>query len=91
MGVVLVFAFDKDKKANPGIHLKGYFDGNKFIAKPGCWNSLEELYNYDYVQLFGRTGMVRHIPKKYQKNLLEEMKCVHANEFGTDEQLSFLN
>ncbi|MFD1206659.1 hypothetical protein ACFQ38_16300 [Sporosarcina contaminans] len=84
---LLVFAFNRssDSFISPDSCYRGYFDGEKFIPrKIGYCESIDELYEYDFVQLFGNDGAQMHIPKsQYQyQDLLESMKRSYLQVFG---------
>lgn len=82
---IFVFAFNKGTN-DPDACYRGYFDGQQFIPrKIGYCDSLEELYEYDYVQLFGDNGAQKHIPKTYNRDLFEEMKDSYLKVFGKEQ------
>lgn len=76
------------RKGQEGMHLLGHFDGQEFIAKIGHCNSIEELYEYDYIQIYQLENLTRHIPKQFFGNLLEKMKEEYQRVFGEVEQMT---
>ena len=87
MNRISVFAYNENDKTSPSIAYKGYFDGQEFIPKLGYCNSLEELHEYDYVQLFGDNGCQQHSPKRFNKDLLKSMKRAYAKVYGYEDQM----
>ena len=88
MNRIFIFAFNENDKSNPSIAYKGHFDGQEFIPKTGFCNSIDDLYEYDYVQIFGDDGMKIHSPKKFNDDLIKDMKKVFADVYGYEEQLN---
>ena len=84
---LFVFAYNENDKCNPSVCYKGHFDGEQFIPKPGFCSGIKDLYEYDYVQLFGGDGSLLHSPKKFNKNLEKEMRRVFIKSFGEVEQV----
>jgi hypothetical protein len=63
---ILVFAFNEDSRVSPDSNLRGYFDGDKFIPREhGFCDSIQDLYQFEYVQFFGCLGYKLHVPKEY--------------------------
>ncbi|MBG9692537.1 hypothetical protein ABD91_17215 [Lysinibacillus sphaericus] len=90
---ILVFAFNHsgDRVISPDSCYRGYFDGQDFIPrKIGYCESIEELYEYDYVQLFGDNGAQSHIPKREYRDLLESMQQSYLEVFGKGQISLFL-
>jgi hypothetical protein len=89
---ILVFAFNNDSRISPDSNLRGYYDGQNFVPRDsGYCKSYEELYQYEYIQLFGHIGYKSHIPREYFGNLLEKMQYAFVEEFGSNEQISFFD
>lgn len=85
---IFIFAFNKDDKPSPWGSYRGCFDGVEFVPKLGFCSSIDELYEYEYVQLFGENGCLVHSPKKFNKDLKGKMKRVYVEEFGEIEQIN---
>ncbi|WP_029265727.1 hypothetical protein [Virgibacillus alimentarius] len=87
---IFVFAFNKNDTINncksPSVLYRGYFDGENFNPKPGFCSSIDDLYEYDFVQLFGDDGDKCHIPKRYYGDLLKKMHQSFVEVFGEEQQ-----
>jgi hypothetical protein len=84
---ILVFSFNRSVNKfispNPDSCFRGYFDGHDFIpSKIGYCESIDELYEYDYVQLFGVNGEQTSIPKREYNDLLDSMKRSYLEVYG---------
>ncbi|SHH75069.1 hypothetical protein [Virgibacillus chiguensis] len=88
MGKIYVFAFNEDGKQAPSFSYRGYYDGDKFIPKMGYCSDINDLYHYDYVQMFGVDGLKQHIPKRFHGDLSKRMHCAYIDEFGEENQMS---
>ncbi|MEK5331998.1 hypothetical protein [Lysinibacillus sp. FSL W8-0992] len=85
---IFIFAFNRSSEGyiSPDSCYRGYFDGQDFIPrKIGYCESIEELYEYDYVQFFGDNGAQMHIPKREYRDLLESMKSSYLEVFGKEQ------
>lgn len=83
---LFIFAFNREDRCSPYTAYKGHFDGKNFIPKPGFCNSINELYDYDVVQIFGNDGCLTHSPKKFNGDLLKEMRNKYVYIYGKTEQ-----
>lgn len=77
---IFVFAFNQDDRPLP--RYVGHFNGDRFIPKLGFCHSLDELYKYDYIELYGMDGMVEHLPKRFYGNLINRMESAFVREYG---------
>ena len=57
---ILIHAFNKGEVVN---FYKGYYNEIEFVSKLGFCGSIDELYNYNYVQFYGNDGLIAHILK----------------------------
>ncbi|MDE3837914.1 hypothetical protein C0966_00635 [Bacillus methanolicus] len=86
---ILVFAYNEDSGPHP--KYRGYFDGENFVPKIGFCQSLTELSDYDYIELYGMDGMISHTPKRYCSDVLGLMKRAFAREYGEIQQGSLFD
>ncbi|EIJ79137.1 hypothetical protein PB1_16309 [Bacillus methanolicus PB1] len=86
---IFVFAYNEDSGPHP--KYRGYFDGESFVPKTGFCQSIDELINYDFIELYGMDGLLSHTPKRYCSNVLELMKRTFAREYGEVQQGSLLD
>ncbi|WP_428909437.1 hypothetical protein [Niallia sp. Krafla_26] len=61
---------------------RGYFDGNTFHPKLGFCHSLDELYQFDYVEFYGMDGLLCYSPKRFHSDLLRLMNHEFIREYG---------
>jgi len=87
MNQLMIFAYNENDKPNPAIAHKGFFDGREFIPRLGFCSSVDELYDYDYIQIFADDGCRVHSPKKYYNDDLQvKMRKVFVDAYGEFEQ-----
>ena len=68
------------------MNLRGHYDGNEFIPKLGYCNSIDELYEYDRLEIYTVEGMTCSMPKKFYNNLEEDFKREYIRILGEIEQ-----
>ena len=83
---IYVFAWNKEDKLS-FMPYKGHFDGENFHPKLGFMESIEELKEFDYVELFGPNGMLSHSPNSFNGNILEKMKSTYIGQYGEEIEL----
>ena len=86
MNQLMIFAYNENDKPNPAIAHKGFYDGQEFIPRLGFCSSINELYDYDYVQIFGDDGCQIHSPKKFNNDLPAKMRSIYVDLYGEFEQ-----
>lgn len=86
---IFVFAYNQDSSPHP--KYRGHFNGNEFIPKIGSCNSIKELYQYDYIELFGMDGMICHVPNRFCSDVLAIMQRAFSKEYGEMEQFTLFD
>ncbi|WP_368900583.1 hypothetical protein [Oceanobacillus oncorhynchi] len=81
---LFIFAYNKGETIN---FYKGHYDGAKFVPKKGFCESIDDLYEFDYVQFYADDGLRMHIGNKISKSDLEnKMKSEFIRHYGEIEQ-----
>jgi len=81
--MLMIFSITKGKE---GMHLRGHYDGREFIPVIGFCNSIDELYEYDYIEIFTVEGLTKHIPKRFFGDLETKFKREYTRQFGESEK-----
>ncbi len=86
---LFVFAYNVENSIHP--KYRGYFNGEQFIPKLGFCQSIKELQEYDYMELYGMDGMIVHSPKKFNRDIQKEFREVFVKEYGEIQQTSLFD
>ena len=81
--MLMIFTITKGEE---GMHLRGHYDGNEFIPNLGYCSSIDELYEYDRLEIYTVEGMTCSMPKKFYNNLEEDFKREYIRILGEIEQ-----